>query len=85
MDLVISVFLFALQSDGENFRLAYSLLLELLSQLLLGFAEKRNIEWKIIQSILTVWILYYKESFIGRVINYFCICGLGEIVIDLAK
>jgi len=26
MDLVISVFLFALQSDGENFRLAYSLL-----------------------------------------------------------
>lgn len=50
MDLVISVFLFALQSDGENFRLAYSLLLELLSQFLLGFAEKRNIEWKIIQS-----------------------------------
>lgn len=54
MDLVISVFLFALQSDGENFRLAYCLLLELLSQFLLGFAEKRNIEWKIIQSILTV-------------------------------
>lgn len=73
MDLVISVFLFALQSDCEKFRLAYSLLMELLSQFLLGFAEKRNIEWKIIQSILTVNIReVYWTIFMGKYNGKMC-------------